>query len=66
TIFDEFRQAENGIDKGGTGLGLSIVKKLVMMMGGNIRVNSEIEKGSSFTVTLPIITETEEALTVED
>lgn len=66
TIFDEFRQAENGIDKGGTGLGLSIVKKLVMMMGGNIRVTSEIEKGSSFTVTLPIITETEEALAVED
>jgi len=66
TIFDEFRQAENGIDKGGTGLGLSIVKKLVMMMGGNIRVNSEIEKGSSFTVTLPIITEKEEALAVED
>lgn len=60
TIFDEFRQAENGIDKGGTGLGLSIVKKLVMMMGGNIRVSSEISKGSSFTVTLPIITQLEE------
>jgi signal transduction histidine kinase len=57
TIFDEFRQAENGLDRGGTGLGLAIVRKLVIMMGGNIRVNSEIGVGSSFTVTFPIITE---------
>lgn len=57
TIFDEFRQAENGIDKGGTGLGLSITKKLIMMMGGNIRVTSEVGKGSSFTVNLSIITQ---------
>lgn len=66
TIFDEFRQAENGIDKGGTGLGLSIVKKLVMMMGGNIRVSSDIGKGSSFTVTLPMVTQLEDdAIMVE-
>jgi len=57
TIFDEFRQAENGLERGGTGLGLAIVRKLVIMMGGNIRVNSEIGVGSSFTVTFPIITE---------
>ncbi len=60
TIFDEFRQAEQGIDRGGTGLGLAIVRKLVLMMGGNIRVTSEVGKGSTFTVTLPIITKLEE------
>ncbi len=57
TIFDEFRQAENGLERGGTGLGLAIVRKLVLMMGGNIRLNSEVGVGSTFTVTLPLITE---------
>ncbi len=57
TIFDEFRQAENGLERGGTGLGLAIVRKLIAMMGGTIRVNSELGVGSTFTITLPIITE---------
>lgn len=59
TIFDEFRQAENGLHRGGTGLGLAIARKLVLMMGGNIRLNSEIGRGSVFTVTLPLVTEGE-------
>lgn len=57
TIFDEFRQAENGIDRGGTGLGLAIVRKLVLMMRGNIRLNSEVGRGSTFTVILPLVSE---------
>lgn len=57
TIFDEFRQAESGIDRGGTGLGLAIVRKLVLMMGGNIRLTSEVGKGSAFTITLPLLIE---------
>jgi signal transduction histidine kinase len=61
TIFDEFRQAENGIERGGTGLGLAIVRKLVLMMGGNIRLTSEVGRGSAFTITLPLITEIQEA-----
>lgn len=61
TIFDEFRQAENGIERGGTGLGLAIVRKLVLMMGGNIRLTSEVGRGSAFTITLPLITEMQEA-----
>ena len=64
TIFDEFRQAESGIERGGTGLGLAIVRKLVLMMGGNIRVSSEIGQGSTFTVTLPLVTESQAALEV--
>jgi len=65
TIFDEFRQAENGLERGGTGLGLAIVRKLIAMMGGNIRLSSEVGVGSSFTVTLPIITEKQDVLVEE-
>ena len=38
----------------GTGLGLSIVKRIVDLMGGSIRVESELNKGTCFTVDLPI------------
>lgn len=60
TIFDEFRQAENGIERGGTGLGLAIVRKLVLMMGGNVRLTSEVGQGSAFSITLPLMTETQQ------
>lgn len=66
TIFDEFRQAENGLERGGTGLGLAIVRKLIAMMGGSIRLNSEVGVGSNFTVILPIITEQQEKVLVEE
>lgn len=54
-IFDEFAQAEAGLQRGGTGLGLSITRKLIHMMNGSIRVDSGLGKGSSFIVTLPLI-----------
>jgi two-component system autoinducer 2 sensor kinase/phosphatase LuxQ len=57
SIFEAFRQLENVStrEQGGFGLGLSIVKQLVELMEGKITVESEVEKGSTFTVTLPLI-----------
>jgi signal transduction histidine kinase len=55
-IFDEFQQVDNTSTrkKGGTGLGLSISRKIVELHGGSISVESEIGKGSTFKVTVPI------------
>ncbi|MBC8171101.1 MAG: HAMP domain-containing protein [Anaerolineae bacterium] len=56
-IFDEFRQVDGTYKRsyGGTGLGLAIVRQLCRMMEGNVTVTSELDKGSVFTVTLPLI-----------
>ena len=42
--------------KGGSGLGLAIVEKIITLHGGTISVESEVDKGSSFTIMLPINT----------
>jgi signal transduction histidine kinase/DNA-binding response OmpR family regulator len=52
-IFHAFEQVDNNCNcKNGTGLGLAICKKLVNLLGGKIKVISEIGKGSTFTVTI--------------
>jgi PAS domain S-box-containing protein len=57
SIFDRFRQANNEYDKSGsgTGLGLSIVKGIVELLGGEIRVESELNKGAAFYFSIPYI-----------
>ena len=54
TLFEPFTRERNTTagKVAGTGLGMTIVKKLVDMLGGTIKVESELGKGSRFTVTL--------------
>ena len=55
-LFQPFMQADSSITRkyGGTGLGLHISYKLAQLMGGNIHVTSEQEKGSTFFCTIPL------------
>ncbi len=61
TIFEKFRQGKSVLTGGdamtreysGTGLGLSIVKELCKLLGGEVSLQSELGKGSTFTVRLP-------------
>ena len=55
TIFDEFKQIDSSITKkyAGTGLGLAICRRLIELLGGSIRVESEYGKGTTFTLFLP-------------
>jgi signal transduction histidine kinase len=56
-IFDTFRQVEGTTTRvhGGIGLGLSIVRQLVHLMHGEIQARSKVDKGSTFTITLPLV-----------
>jgi len=54
-IFEPFVQASGGLNRehGGTGLGLALTRRQVLLLGGAIKLHSELGAGSSFTVSLP-------------
>ena len=53
-VFGAFERLSNAAAKDGFGLGLSIVQRIVAMLGGTIRLESEKGKGSRFTVEIPM------------
>lgn len=55
-IFEDFAQADGSITRrfGGTGLGMSIVRRLVSLMGGNIKIDSELDEGTRVIVSLTL------------
>lgn len=66
-IFERFKQADSSVSRkyGGTGLGLPISKNLALMMGGDILLESQVGKGSTFTLIVPFQLSTDEEDEVE-
>ncbi len=52
-IFQPFQRGANAEPMTGSGLGLAIAKACVRAMGGEIRVQSQLDKGTTFEITLP-------------
>jgi signal transduction histidine kinase len=55
-LFTEFAQLDSGASRRyeGTGLGLALTRKIIELQGGTIGVESEVGKGSAFSVILPL------------
>jgi signal transduction histidine kinase len=56
-VFGKFVRGRSAIDANiaGTGLGLSMVRQIIRAHGGDVRVESEVGHGSTFTLTLPLV-----------
>jgi two-component system sensor histidine kinase BarA len=56
TIFEKFRQADGSLTRGtaGTGLGLALSKELAVLLAGSVGMKSEINKGSTFWLDIPV------------
>jgi len=67
TVFDAFKQAQEGIDAGGTGLGLAISQRLIQEMGGtDIILESHYGYGSMFSFSLPLIAVSDDELSASE
>ena len=68
TVFESFSQGSIEVNRkyGGTGLGLTIVKKLIELLGGEIKLKSEVGKGSTFTFKLDFYINNEPMEKVEE
>jgi signal transduction histidine kinase len=56
-LFSSFYRARNAVNIQGTGLGLHIVKRYLELLQGNIDVETEVGKGSKFTIQIPHVTD---------
>ena len=53
-IYDKFYQGDNSHSKEGNGLGLSLVKKILDLIGGEIKVSSKLDQGTCFIVNIKV------------